>query len=136
MLIIDENAKDFALTETLGGKLIRLSLPSMAGIPVADNYGLQLAATLLSDERTVACGDQASGELLTLARRVAQTDVTVFINGPTGTGKEVLPNSSIIIQSVKPHHSWLSTAPPFRTTCWRRSCSAMKRCFHGCLDSQ
>ena len=90
MLIIDENAKDFALTETLGGKLIRLSLPSMAGIPVADNYGLQLAATLLSDERTVACGDQASGELLTLARRVAQTDVTVFINGPTGTGKEVL----------------------------------------------
>ena len=90
MLIIDENAKDFALTETLGGKLIRLSLPSMAGIPVADNYGLQLAATLLSDERTVACGDQTSGELLTLARRVAQTDVTVFINGPTGTGKEVL----------------------------------------------
>ena len=90
MLIIDENAKDFALTETLGGKLIRLSLPSMAGIPVADNYGLQLAATLLSDERTVACGDQASGELLMLARRVAQTDVTVFINGPTGTGKEVL----------------------------------------------
>ena len=90
MLIIDENAKDFALTETLGGKLIRLSLPSMAGIPVADNYGLQLAATLLSDGRTVACGDQTSGELLTLARRVAQTDVTVFINGPTGTGKEVL----------------------------------------------
>ena len=90
MLIIDENAKDFALTETLGGKLIRLSIPSMADIPVADNYGLQLAATLLSDDRTVACGDQASSELLALARRVAQTDVTVFVNGPTGTGKEVL----------------------------------------------
>ena len=90
MLIIEENAESFALTETLGGKLIRLALPAMAEIPVADNYGLQLIATLLADERTVACGDQASGDLLMLARRVAQTDVTVFINGPTGTGKEVL----------------------------------------------
>ena len=54
------------------------------------HYGLQLAATLLSDERTVACGDQISRDLLGLARRVAKTDVTVFINGPTGTGKEVL----------------------------------------------
>ena len=29
-------------------------------------------------------------ELMALSRRVSQTDVTVFINGPTGTGKEVL----------------------------------------------
>jgi two-component system response regulator FlrC len=45
---------------------------------------------MLSDEHTVACGDQLSRDLLGLARRVAKTDVTVFINGPTGTGKEVL----------------------------------------------
>ena len=38
----------------------------------------------------MACGDQASRDLLALACRVAKTDVTVFINGPTGTGKEVL----------------------------------------------
>ncbi len=89
MMIIEENADSFALTEALGGKLVRLALPA-AKDAVADDYGLQLAATLLSDSRTVACGDQVSRDLLALARRVAQTDVTVFINGPTGTGKEVL----------------------------------------------
>ena len=90
MMIIDENAPVFSLTEALGGKLIRLALPKELATSAAENYGLQLTATLLSDERTVACGDQTSRDLLALARRVAKTDVTVFVNGPTGTGKEVL----------------------------------------------
>ena len=90
MMIIEEDAAAFAVTEALGGKLIRLALPAAGACAAADHYGLQLAATLLSDERTVACGDQVSRDLLGLARRVAKTDVTVFINGPTGTGKEVL----------------------------------------------
>ena len=90
MMIIDENAPVFSLTEALGGKLIRLALPKELAASAAEKYGLQLTATLLSDERTVACGDQASRDLLALARRVAKTDVTVFVNGPTGTGKEVL----------------------------------------------
>ena len=90
MMIIEEDAAAFAVTEALGGKLIRLALPSVPACAAANHYGLQLAATLLSDERTVAFGDQVSRDLLGLARRVAKTDVTVFINGPTGTGKEVL----------------------------------------------
>ena len=90
MMIIEEDASAFAVTDALGGKLIRLALPAVPACAAADHYGLQLAATLLSDERTVACGDQISRDLLALARRVAKTDVTVFINGPTGTGKEVL----------------------------------------------
>jgi two-component system response regulator FlrC len=58
--------------------------------PSAQNYSLQMAATLLLDEDHVAVADPASRQLMALANRVAATDVTVFINGPTGTGKEVL----------------------------------------------
>ena len=36
--------------------------------------------------------DVRSRELLALAKKVALTNVTVFINGPTGTGKEVISN--------------------------------------------
>ena len=90
MMIIEEDASVFSVTEELGGKLIRLALPSGNAFAVADDFGLQLVATMLSDDTTVAAGDRISRDLLTLARRVAQTDVTVFINGPTGTGKEVL----------------------------------------------
>ena len=63
MMIIDEAASCFQLTEALGGKLIRLSLPKGNSDAVANDYGLQLIATLLSDDVTVASGDQASQDL-------------------------------------------------------------------------
>ena len=95
MMIVEEGAPVFGVTETMGGKLIRVSMPAPSkpgGLMVSpsEDYGLQVIATMLSDETTVAAGDNASRELLGLARRVAKTDVTVFVNGPTGTGKEVL----------------------------------------------
>ena len=54
MMIVDEDASVFAVSETHSGKLIRLAIPVAKVSDVASNYGLQLAATLLSDERTVA----------------------------------------------------------------------------------
>jgi two-component system, response regulator FlrC len=38
----------------------------------------------------MVAADAETGQLIDLAVRVARTDVTVFINGPTGSGKEVL----------------------------------------------
>jgi two-component system response regulator FlrC len=90
--VIDNDADgQFHVTQEMNGKLIRVAVPAGAETqPTAQNYSLQMAATLLLDEDHVAVADPASRQLMALANRVAATDVTVFINGPTGTGKEVL----------------------------------------------
>ncbi len=92
MMIVDSDADgQFHVAQEMNGKLIRLTVPAGCETqPLAENYSLQMAATLLLDEDHVAVADPASHQLMALANRVAATDVTVFINGPTGTGKEVL----------------------------------------------
>ena len=47
---------------------------------------------MLASREAVMANDVRSRELLALAKKVALTNVTVFINGPTGTGKEVISN--------------------------------------------
>jgi two-component system response regulator FlrC len=92
LMVIDSDADgQFHVTQEMNGKLIRVAVPAGAETQsTAQNYSLQMAATLLLDEDHVAVADPASRQLMALANRVAATDVTVFINGPTGTGKEVL----------------------------------------------
>jgi two-component system, response regulator FlrC len=66
-------------------------LPAASGLmPVADHGLLMLADLLAAPLRPMVACDLATGGLIDLATRVARTDVTVFINGPTGSGKEVL----------------------------------------------
>jgi two-component system response regulator FlrC len=86
----DENDQ-FFVSHEMNGKLIRLNMPKSARVkPTAENYSLQMAVTLCLNNDHVAVADASSRQLMVLAKRVALTDVTVFINGPTGTGKEVL----------------------------------------------
>jgi len=87
---VSENQPEFGITSELGGKMIFLCLPIKESENISEDYGLQMLATLVSDSGVVAASDESSQKLFNLAKRVANTDVTVFINGPTGTGKEVL----------------------------------------------
>jgi two-component system response regulator FlrC len=89
--VIDENATEFKAESLLGGKYVKLALPQYSKeLTPHKNYGLQLLACLVSNKNSTIAGDEKSYHLLKIAERVAKADVTVFINGPTGTGKEVL----------------------------------------------
>ena len=87
---VKNNQPEFGITSELGGKLLIFQLPDATDDVIAEDYGLQMLTTIISDQSVVAASDENSLKLFELAKRVARTDVTVFINGPTGTGKEVL----------------------------------------------
>ncbi|MDC1087637.1 sigma-54 dependent transcriptional regulator, partial [Alphaproteobacteria bacterium] len=83
----DVSVSGFEVKSELGGALRRVSISDFT-----DQYSLELIFNMCCPDISFSAGDMKTYELLSLAKRVANTDVTVFINGPTGSGKEVLAN--------------------------------------------
>ena len=88
VVVIDESAEGFSIRQELDGKLQRLNLRAEEA---RGAYGQAIAADILCfGLSSMIAADGATIQLMGVADRVARADVTVLINGPTGTGKEVL----------------------------------------------
>ena len=83
----DSSINGIETKHELGGAVRRVSISDFT-----DQYTLELVFNMCCPDISFSAGDIKTYELLSLAKRVANTDVTVFINGPTGSGKEVLAN--------------------------------------------
>ena len=91
VFVVHEKSDDFKIEKHLGGNLIRFYLKEEpSGTQIYENFQLQLLLSLIQSKDTMTAGDINSYQLLKLSKKVSEADVTVFINGPTGTGKEVL----------------------------------------------
>ena len=92
VIIISENAQTFAVTSELGDRLLHVSLPAQpTGRPAVFSSAILALCDIIRNAAGAAVSmDEKTGQMIDLARRVAASDVTVFINGPTGSGKEVL----------------------------------------------
>ncbi len=85
-VILIDYTKEFSLIKELGEALIKVNLVE------GDTYSLEALLSFCINEQKFITGSNESLTLKNLAKKVASTDVTVFINGPTGTGKEVVAN--------------------------------------------
>lgn len=80
----------WSVTDEMGGRMVRVALPQSGSAPLRDAALMLLADLLAEPFGAMVAADVATGALIDMARRVARFDVSVFINGPTGSGKEVL----------------------------------------------
>jgi len=89
IVIVDEAAETFRVERSMNGALLRVSMPVVAD-DMAQSFIFALVASFITDGDSTIAADPVSVDLLKLADRVAKAQVNVFVNGPTGSGKEVL----------------------------------------------
>ena len=85
ILVIDDNAEECSINAELGESMIYLSFQKL------DDCIQELILNIVSKQK-FSYADPKTHSLINLAKKVAETDVTVFVHGPTGTGKEVISN--------------------------------------------
>ena len=87
-------SSSFQVEKHLNGAITVMKIPALDGIPKQQvtfflNYFIEQVVQNLPN---LPCSDEQSVQLTSLIRKISTTDATVLVNGPTGTGKEVISN--------------------------------------------
>ena len=91
IIVVHEESDSYQIEKHLGGNLIRFHIgKNDTSKNLNQSFSVQLLLSLIQPKNSMTAGDINSHQLLKLSKKVSEADVTVFINGPTGTGKEVL----------------------------------------------
>tara|TARA_B100000242_G_scaffold290544_1_gene262122 strand:- start:417 stop:1583 length:1167 start_codon:yes stop_codon:yes gene_type:complete len=85
ILILEPNSDKYSIQSHLGESVLNISFKKI------NDFILELLINIISQQK-FSFADSKTLTLIKLAKRVAETDVTVFVHGPTGTGKEVISN--------------------------------------------
>ena len=92
LLVLDSNI--FEVEKHLNGAITVMKVPALIGAPKQQvNFFLHyFIEQVVQNIPNLPCGDEQSVKLNSLIRKISTTDATVLVNGPTGTGKEVISN--------------------------------------------
>jgi two-component system response regulator FlrC len=87
-------SSSFQVEKHLNGAITVMKIPALDGTPKQQvtfflNYFIEHVVQNLPN---LPCSDEQSVQLTSLIRKISTTDATVLVNGPTGTGKEVISN--------------------------------------------
>ena len=92
LLVLDSNI--FEVEKHLNGAITVVKVPTIVGAPKQQVYFFlhYFIEQVVQNIPNLPCGDEQSVKLNSLIRKISTTDATVLVNGPTGTGKEVISN--------------------------------------------
>ena len=92
LFVVDCNI--FEVEKHLNGAITVMKIPSLGGkAKQLFNFFLHyFIEQVVQNLPNLPCGDEQSVKLTSLIRKISTTDATVLVNGPTGTGKEVISN--------------------------------------------
>jgi two-component system response regulator FlrC len=93
-VFIKLNCSHFSVIEHLNGAILEVQIPieyssSSKEVAYFIHYVIELIA---SEKANLPCADPQTVSLVKLFQKISERDVTVLVNGPTGTGKEVVSN--------------------------------------------
>jgi two-component system response regulator FlrC len=91
-IMISLDASAFNVEEILNAAVVHISIPRIDENATHEfhffvHYVIDLIAR---DTPNLPCQDSKTSELLGLIKKIAMSNATVLVNGPTGTGKEVV----------------------------------------------